>query len=105
MITKFNDPTFLKWSVQRALIGNVTANLAACYANLQNNRITISAYFFNEPTDDDREYIEDTAAYVIGDFPENYELETVYGLLSEVTLNTIEWNFLRAEAAGSSVTP
>ena len=98
MTTDFNNPITLKLAVQRGLLGNVSSNLAGVCAKLDGNRIVISAYFFNDPADEDRQYVEEAAAEVIGDFPESYELETHYELLSNVTLNTLEWNFLRAEA-------
>jgi hypothetical protein len=98
MITDFSHPTALKLAVQRGLLGNISANLAGVHAKLEGQRIVISAYFFNDPGNEDRQYIEEAAAEVIGDFPESYELETRYELLSSITLNSLEWNFLRAEA-------
>jgi hypothetical protein len=103
MITNFNDPAFLKWSVQRALVGNVTANLAAVHAKLENFQIQIFAYFFDEPNEDDSESIEVAASEVIADFTENYTVETRFGLISDVKLNAIEWNFLRAEAGDPAI--
>jgi hypothetical protein len=98
MTNDFDNPATLKLAVQRGLLGNVSSNLGGVHARSEGNRILISAFFFNDPTEQDREYIEEAAAEVMGDFPERYKLETYYGLLSNVMLNAIEWNFLRAEA-------
>jgi hypothetical protein len=97
-----SEASDLRLSIQRALLGNVSANLAALHAHCEDRIVAISAYFFHEPSDEDKEYIEDAAGEAIGDFPGNYKIETRYGLLSDVVINQIKWNFLRAEAMSNT---
>lgn len=103
MTTNFNDPSFLRLSVQRALVGSITANMAALHAQLEEKQVSISVYFFHGPTDEDKEHAEEAAGYVMADFPDSYTLETQYGLVTDIKLNAVEWNFLRAEAYSIAV--
>jgi hypothetical protein len=41
-IMKETDPSFLKISVQRGLVGNVSRNLAGLYATLEHDRVGFS---------------------------------------------------------------
>lgn len=92
----------IRWSIQRALLGNVSANLAALEAHCEDKIVVISAYFFHEPADEDKAYIEDAAGETMGEFPAAYKLETRYGLLSDVVINQMKWSFLRAEAMSNT---
>jgi hypothetical protein len=94
---KLTEPK-LKFSVQQALIGNVTGNLAGLYAMIEAQEIKIVACFFSEPTELDREYLEDAAGMVVADYPNGYMIATEYKLISEVDPSTVHWQLLRAEA-------
>jgi hypothetical protein len=99
MTSDFANIGMLKQFVQGGLIGNVTANLAAVFAQLNGTRITMSVYFFEEVAEADREYIEVAATQIVANFPEGYSIETRYGLLAEMELeSTLNCVFLRAEA-------
>jgi hypothetical protein len=98
MTPEFSAPSFLKLSIQRALLGNITANLAALRGTLEGNRISLFAYFFDHPTKADKECLDEAETCVIADFPSPYVIETYCGRTSEVVFNTLHWDFLRAEA-------
>jgi hypothetical protein len=93
----FKDSGFVKLSVQRALLGNVTSNLAGVHAERKDRRVVLSAYFFDEPSEDDREHIEDAATEGIADFLDGHVVETVFGLYSESAMDRPGWCFLRAK--------
>lgn len=99
IIDDFRQPAYLKLSVQRALLGQVTSNLAGLFAVLEGDLVRIDAYFFEQATEDDHECIEEAAAYVIADFPPepNFQVETNYYLAAEAYPGKVAWNFLRAE--------
>ena len=100
MNTEFEIPGYLKLSAQCGLLGHVTANLAGVHGHIEEKRVLLWAYFFAEPTEDDRECIELTATEVIADFPTGYTIETHFGLRTEINLNAkVSWIFLRVEAA------
>lgn len=87
----------LKLSVQRALVGAVTENLAALTAGLAGSEIRLIATFFTGPSDDDREYVECAATEVIADFPSPYTIATEYRSLEEGRPRQLDfWAFLRA---------
>jgi Bacterial toxin 50 len=98
MNNDFTNHAYLRLSVQRGLLGNVTSNLAGIYTNSGDKTIVISAYFFDAPSDEDIASVEDAAGEVIADYPDDYSVTTHYGLMSEIRFNQFEWNFLRAEA-------
>jgi hypothetical protein len=95
--SEFKEPEFLKKAVQRALLGRVTANLAAFHAKLEGNLILTCAYFFHEPTEEERDYIEEVAGYIVENFPPNYFIATAVGMVGEASVLAIDWNYLRAE--------
>ena len=99
MTTDFDEIATLKQFVQVGLLGKVTANLAAVFAQRYGKRITLLNYFFQEPTEADHEYIELAATEIIANFPTGYTVDTRYDLLSEMELeSTLNCVFLRAEA-------
>ena len=99
MTTEFENIGRLKLFVQRGLLGHVTRNLAAAFAHLEGTRIVVAAYFFDEATEKDHEYVEIAATEVIADFPSGYTIETRYGVLKDMELNSmLTCVFLRAEA-------
>ena len=91
------DSVNLRLSTQRALVGNVSANLAGLYATKEGIRISITAYFFDVPSEEDLQLTEEIAAEVVGDYTDAL-LETTNKLISDMTINTIRWDYLRAEA-------
>lgn len=93
-----NQPESLKLSVMRGLVEEVTENLAGVYASIEGARIFLFAYFFEEPTEDDREHIEMAATLVIADYPAPFSIETHFDLISNAPRKGIPWFFLRAEA-------
>ena len=100
MTTEFENTRRLKLFVQRGLLGHVTRNLAAVFAHFEGTRIIVATYFFDEASEKDREYIEIAATEVIADFPSGYTIETCYGVLMDMELNSmLTCVFLRAEAA------
>lgn len=96
----------LKQFVQGGMLGKVTANLAAVFAELSETQIIMSTYFFEKATDADREYIELAATEIIANFPAGYTIETRYRLLSDMELaSTLNCVFLRAEAEAQVLGP
>jgi|GEM_PF-4260927 len=97
----------LKLSVQKALQGCVTRNLAGLYAVEKEREVQIYAYFFSAPTDLDREYVDDAAGYVVADYPWDcmYMVDTQFKLMSEITPKTVDWMFLREEVSNYVADP
>lgn len=100
---ELNSSANRRLSVQRSLVGNVTANLAGLHAELRGKTILIDAYFFNAPSEEDRELIDDAATEVIADYPDGYMIEIHLGALSEINVKGITWDFLRSEASRLNV--
>ena len=88
----------LRLYVQRALLGNVTANLAGVSVEISGQSVSLDAYFFHEPAKVDMECTEDAAGELIADFPEGWWIETRFKLISTAAPNKIKWLYLRAEA-------
>src|SRR4051794_39888559 len=55
----------LKLSTQRAMLGSVTANLAALTIGVSGTEIQVAATFFVDPTEDDRQEVECIATEII----------------------------------------
>jgi hypothetical protein len=64
----------LKFSIQRALIGEVTANMAAVTCALRQNLIVLRCCYFGTPTPADKERLSAVGTEVIADFPAPYEI-------------------------------
>jgi len=60
---------YLELSLQRAMVGEVTASLAGLQATLEGTKIIITSYFFTEPTEGDHEHFSQICTYVIADYP------------------------------------
>jgi hypothetical protein len=87
----------LKVALQRALIGEVTENLYAVTAGLENNWIKILAYFQGPITEEDTQRIECVGAEVIADFPEGYMIKETSLSLDDVEPECLDfWAFKRA---------
>ena len=94
---ELTKPDYLRLSVQRAMVGEVTANLAGLHTTLEGTQIVIAAYFFTEPSEGDLEHFSVITAEVIADYPDHYNIDERVALISEVKRNSIPWNFRRAE--------
>jgi hypothetical protein len=95
---ELREPGSLKLSLQRAMVGEVTANLAGLQATLEGTKIIITAYFFTAPTEGDREHFSQICTYVIADYPDPFTIDERTALISQAQPKEIPWNFLRAEA-------
>ena len=84
MNSDFDDIAALKQFVQVGLLGKVTANLAAVFVQRCGKGITLLNYFFQEPTEADREYIELAATEIIANSLAGYTIETRYSLLADM---------------------
>ncbi len=71
-------PTDLRFSIQRALVGQVTANMAAVTCALRQHRVTVRCYCFGTPTEEDRERLSAIAGEVSADFPADHEIVEEY---------------------------
>ena len=84
MTTDSEDTVRLRLSAQRALLGHVTANMAAVAVVLEDKKVVLSVYFFSTISELDREHTEEAAADIIADFPAEYGLDTRYLQASEL---------------------
>jgi hypothetical protein len=90
----------LMLSVQCALVGEVTANMAALTCALRPNLIILRGYYFTAPTEDDRERLSVVGTEVIADFPAPYDIveECVrYEPSGDMPERLDRWAFMRAE--------
>ena len=93
------DIVDLKLSAMRALLGNVTANLAGVAVHFEQRRIVLSAFFFAEPDEKDTNGVQYAATLVIADFQDRFTIETRLWLIPETDIGaaSYRWVFLRAE--------
>jgi hypothetical protein len=93
------DPIIeLKISVQRALIGEVTENLFAITAGLEDNWITVIAFYKGAVAEEDVERIQEISSEVIADFPEGYMIKESALSLDEHKLQCLDfWALMKAE--------
>ncbi|WP_045854290.1 hypothetical protein [Raoultella terrigena] len=68
---------YLKLSLQRALLGNVTPNISAVSVELVDNRISIFFYFDGEVSDEDEELVSVVETEVMADFDESFDVEAI----------------------------
>jgi len=61
-------------SLQRALLGEVTANLRAVTVRYDDNSIHFEAYFDGAPNDEEREGMSLVETEVMADFPSTHEV-------------------------------
>jgi len=90
----------LKLSIQRALIGEVTANMAAVTCALRQDRIVLRCYYFGTPTEEDKQRLSAVGSEVIADFPAPYDIleENVpYQPSRQLPERLDLWAFMRAE--------
>ena len=86
----------LKLSIQGALIGAVTPNLAAVTCGLRDNTILIQAYFDGPVTEEDIERIQVVGTEVIADFPEPFLIEERWASVDGDPEMLDFWAFKRA---------
>ena len=89
----------LKFSIQRALVGEVRSNGAAVTCSVRDQRILILLFVWGPVTSEDQQAISSVGAEVTADFPDDYMVEEECRSLEDSTLSVLDfWAFLRAEA-------
>jgi hypothetical protein len=68
---------YLKLSLQRALLGNVTPNIRAVLAELVDKKIRIIFYFEGGIGDEDEELVSVVETEVMADFDEDFNVEAI----------------------------
>jgi hypothetical protein len=92
-----SEQNFLRLSVQRALLGEISANLAAVTAGLNGTEIRIVGTFFDTPSDQDQEQVERVATEVIADFSPAHVVKTEIRVLAQGRPSILNfWAFVRA---------
>src|SRR5215813_7353975 len=92
--------TDLKLSLQSALIGEVTSNMAAVTCALRQNLIVLRCYYFGMPSEADKQRLLAISSEVIADFPAPYDIveECVSYHSSRQLPDCLDfWAFMRAE--------
>ena len=100
-------PTDLRFSIQRALIGEVTANMAAVTCALRQHLVVVRCYYFGTPTDEDRERLSAIGGEVIADFDVPYKIheECLPWHPSRQLPECLDfWAFMRAEVEEGTLT-
>lgn len=96
-----NEIQELALSVQRALLGEITSNMAAITAGLRDRTVLLRAYCFGPVTDEDKEHLSLAATQVIADYPEPWTIEESCISLLESKLGFLDiFIFMRAEMSG-----
>ena len=93
----------LRLCVQGGLRECVTANLAGLHATEDAQVIKFVAYFCEELTEVDHEYIEEACGLVLAQYSWDYDYTVDFKLISEADIDAIDWFFLRAEADRTAV--
>lgn len=70
-----HDPSDLLFSVNRALWGEVSANMRLIKARAEGSTILLRFYFDGEPSIQDRNSVSCAGSEVISDFPDEYVIE------------------------------
>jgi hypothetical protein len=68
----------LRLSAQRALLGNIPANLRSASIEYRGTEIACRFIFYAAPSDDDKELLSCAAAEIISDFPDFYTVSEEY---------------------------
>jgi hypothetical protein len=95
----------LKWSLQRAMLGNITGNIAAVTAGIVEHCVTVRIFFFEQPSDEDRECGECIVTEIVADLSDEYvvaiDCRTLNASQRRPTMAEMEmgdfWAFVRAE--------
>lgn len=72
----FNEQ-YLRLSLQRALLGNVTPNIRAVITELSGKNISLLFYFEGEVDDDDEELASVIETEIIADFDDDFTVDTI----------------------------
>lgn len=73
-----NDPNvYLKLSLQRALLGNVTPNIRAVLAELVDKKISMIFYFDGAISDNDEDLVSVVETEVMADYEESFNIEAI----------------------------
>src|SRR5438552_1011769 len=93
---ELNSTTLLKVSVQRALLGRVTANVAAITAGLNGGCVTLRAFFFENPSERDKANMECAATEIIADFAPDHTVSIDFRTLGVGLCEMADfWAFVR----------
>lgn len=89
----------LRFSVQRALLGEVNENLIGVTAGVKDSMIFIRFYFDKDATESELEKISCVGAEVIADFPEPFGIdEQVMFVNNQDEMEMLDfWAFMRAK--------
>jgi hypothetical protein len=98
MNSDVNERSYLRLSIQRAMVGNVSSNLAGMSSKLSDNTVSVSAYYFENPSEKDRDLFTEITTLVIADFPVDFGLSESESLISSAPPRGVSWDYLRAEA-------
>ncbi len=95
-----NPDLLLKLSLQRALLGEITANMAAVTTSIQDYTISVVFQFFDPPLESEKESVSSIATDVIANFPDGYVIDAVTSIISNRKAEPNQtWIFLRKEAS------
>ncbi len=88
----------LRFSLQRALLGEVTKNLIAVTAGIKDSTILIRAYFDEHANEAEMENVRVVGAEVISDFPDTFGIEEQIMISSpQGEMEMLDfWAFLRS---------
>jgi hypothetical protein len=68
-------PTYLRLSIQRALVGQISPKLYGVCVDQRAERIALTFYVAPDITDDERDDLTSAGAMVIGDYPTTFALD------------------------------
>jgi len=69
--------SYVRLSLQRALLGNITSNIRAVAIELRIKNISLFFYFDGELDDEDKELVSVVETEVIADFDEDFAIEAI----------------------------
>ena len=95
---RFDPNLTLRFSLQRALIGEITPPMLAVTAGLRGTGIVLTAYLDQPATADDVDRLSAIGAEVIADFPAPYTISEQCRWVGEADPQPLDfWAFKRAE--------
>lgn len=99
-MTRVEPLVLIKLSIQQALVGEITCNLAAVTCGLQANRVIIKAYFLGKVAEEDIERIQCVGTEVTADLPDDYVVEGRCVSVDDEPEEMLDfWAFRRAKAS------
>ena len=95
-----DNKSTLRFSIQRALLGEVTENLIAVTAGVKDSKILIRFYFDEDATESELERVSCIGGEVISDFPEPFDIEEqVMFITRQDEMAMLDfWAFLKAKS-------